>query len=603
MRKLPVRAAMKLALITTASGLAAAAMGSAAWATDAFQAPTALINDVDTQQPAPSADDANVPLLPGRPDIADASGDVLGPLYINHTACISFHVPAGSKKVLEVSPDILAEFDDPIRHWELKAAMVIRKSGTALTTNSALLNPGVPPATRPAGAAQPAAGLMEMTLANLKRTLPAAKVLREDLTSLPNGDQSMENNVGLLAIRYTAAGQRRLAQQALIEGSDRVFYVLTLTSPGKLNDDASVDDPRETDAVNTFRQVLDSVTLLDRAAIRREQEDRLYCTRSLFVNFTPARLKAALIPEQWLRVIRDGKDVGYTYICEQQAGDIPRIGQKAADPGVTAHIEIKKPEIPAGNNILIGVRSRTISDGLRSDKTEGPIVYDNESWLFTTLDRSHEEWSRETLIDDRLPGPDGKPKKAQFIEELGDSNKRLKNVMLPVPEGAPIGTKPEMAVRQDYRLDVEQVNAGAALPPLTRDLSPFYTPQAISHLLPRLLPLHEPRGYMFATYVGDAREVMMRYVDVLPQQAVNILGKNEFAIPIDDRIGIDGTIVTHYYSPAGKYLGSENKDADTWVIPSDSDTIQKIWSGNALLVVPNPARQQQPSGAAADIHQ
>jgi hypothetical protein len=595
----PLQAAIKLALMTATVGLTAALIGTFALADDASHpgsTPPALINDVNPPPAGSAGDDSanNVPLLPGRPDMADASGDVLGPLYINHTACISFHVPTGSKKVLQVSPDLLVEFDDPVRQWELKAAMIVRKTPLQLTTREDLLNPGSPPATRPASTTQPAGaqpeeGLMELTLDNLKRTLPEAKVLREDLTSLPNGDQSMENNVGLLALRYTVAGKRRLAQQALIAGNDRVFYVLTLTSPGKDDNASPIDDPREIDAVNTFRQVLDSVTLLDRASIRREQEDRLYCTRSLFVNFTPARLKAALIPEQWLRVIRDGKDVGYTYICEQQAGDIPHIGQKAADPELTPHIEIVKPAIPPGSDILVGVRSRTITDGVRSDKTIGPVVSDNESWLFSTLDRSHEEWSRETLIDDRLVGPNGKPKRPIFVEELGDSNKRLKNVMLPVPDGAPPFTKPQMGVKQDYKLDVEQVNAGAALAPLTRDLSPFYTPQAISHLLPRLLPLHEPRGYMFATYVGDAREVMMRYVDVLPQQVVDIAGKSEFAVPIDDRIGIDGSVVTHYFSPTGKYLGSENKDAETWILPSDSDTIQKIWSGNALLVVPSAA--------------
>ena len=175
--------------------------------------------------------------------------------------------------------------------------------------------------------------------------------------------------------------------------------------------------------------MLDSVTLLDRGAIRREQEDRLYRTRTLFVNLTPARLKAALIPEQWLRVIHDGKDVGYTYICEQQAGDIPRLG-KAADPDaqdkITQHIQIEKPIIPPGEDPLIGIRSRLFTDGQRSDETTGPIIIDNESWLFSAWGATHEEWSRETVIDDHLMGPDGKPKKPQFIEELGDSNRRLK---------------------------------------------------------------------------------------------------------------------------------------------------------------------------------
>jgi hypothetical protein len=586
MSKLPLRAAWKMALMVSAAGLAAAAIGSAAWALDASHATPGAVNTGEPQ----SADDSNAPLLPDRPDIANTTDDVLGPLYINHTAGISFHVPIGSKKVLQVSPDILAEFDDPTRKWELKVAVATPDKPTVLTTR-ADLNPGAAPDTRPAGAVKPNEGLMERTLDSLKRTLPAAKVLREDLTSIPNGNLALQNNVGLLAIRYTVAGQRRLAQQALIEGSDRLFYVLTLTSPGKAEDSTIADDPREIQAVDTFRQVLDSVTLLDRAAIVREQEERLYCTRALFVNFTPNRLQGALVPEQWLRVIRDGKDVGYTYICEQKAGGVPRTIGKVSDPNavneITPHIEVKKPTIPPGDGILVGIRARLITDGMRSDKTTGPIVTDTEAWLFTSLDRNHEDWSREVVINEHINGPDGKPKKPIFIEEFGDSNKRLKNVLLPVPDDAPLGTKPEMVTKEDYRLDVEQVNAGAALAPITCQLPPFYTSQAISHLLPRLLPLHEPRGYMFRTYVGDARDVMMRYVDVQPQQAVDIMGKNQFAIPIDDRLGIDGSITTHYFSPTGKYLGSEEKDSDLWIIPSDNDTIQKIWYGNALLVVPN----------------
>ena len=142
------------------------------------------------------------------------------------------------------------------------------------------------------------------------------------------------------------------------------------------------------------------------------------------------------------------------------------------------------------------------------------------------------------------------------------------------------------------------MNTGAAQPPLTRELPPFYTSQAISHLMPRLLPLHQPTGYLFAEYVGDAREVMMHYMDVLPQQAVNIMGRNVIAIPIDDRIGLDGTVTTHYFTPAGKYLGSETRDTDTWVIPSTSDAIEKIWSNNAQLVVPHAIANHHSEAAA-----
>ena len=43
--------------------------------------------------------------------------------------------------------------------------------------------------------------------------------------------------------------------------------------------------------------------------------------------------------------------------------------------------------------------------------------------------------------------------------------------------------------------------------PVTRTLPPFYLPQALGHLLPRLVPLKEPKSYMFASWVGETREV------------------------------------------------------------------------------------------------
>ena len=217
MSKLPLRAAWKMALILGATGLAASAIGSAAWAVDASHATPALpptdvpVNGGDGQSPA---DDSNGQLLPDRPDLAQNGGDELGPLYINHTAGIQLHVPRGSRKVLQVSQDILAEFDDPDRHWELKVAQLIPDKPTVLTTR-ADLNPSRQGPRYPAEHPAPARGGRQARRgANgahagyaASGSLPAAKVLREDLTSLPNGNRAIENNVGLLAIRYTAAGQ------------------------------------------------------------------------------------------------------------------------------------------------------------------------------------------------------------------------------------------------------------------------------------------------------------------------------------------------------------------------------------------------------------
>ena len=40
-----------------------------------------------------------------------------------------------------------------------------------------------------------------------------------------------------------------------------------------------------------------------------DQDVRLFNTRGLFVNFTPDRFHKRIIPKQWIRLMRNGKDV------------------------------------------------------------------------------------------------------------------------------------------------------------------------------------------------------------------------------------------------------------------------------------------------------
>ena len=130
--------------------------------------------------------------------------------------------------------------------------------------------------------------------------------------------------------------------------------------------------------------------------------------------------------------------------------------------------------------------------------------------------------------------------------------------------------------------------------PVNRDLPGWYLPQAMGQLILRLVPLHaeldfngqpKPRRYLFATYVPEVREVMHRYIDVGDEQQVNFAGKTIQAIPITDRLGWHGSITTHYMSPTGDYLGSENKDSHTLMLPSDGESLMAIWK-NANLTRP-----------------
>ena len=139
-----------------------------------------------------------------------------------------------------------------------------------------------------------------------------------------------------------------------------------------------------------------------------------------------------------------------------------------------------------------------------------------------------------------------------------------------------------------YSLTVTTQSSKVNLEPLTRTLPPFYVPQALAHVLPRLVPLNEPKGYMFASFVSETREVMSRYLDIGREQNVTLDGKKMTAIPVKERIGLEGSVTTHWMSPDGKYLGSVNEDSKVTILPSDEATLRKIWV-DAKLTAPAPA--------------
>jgi hypothetical protein len=49
------------------------------------------------------------------------------------------------------------------------------------------------------------------------------------------------------------------------------------------------------------------------------------------------------------------------------------------------------------------------------------------------------------------------------------------------------------------------------------------------------------------------------------------------AIPIRDRIGLEGAVTTHYMSPEGVFLGSVNEETKITYLPTDRATLMSIW--------------------------
>jgi hypothetical protein len=496
--------------------------------------------------------------LAGRPDVVGQ--EMLGGAYQNPRAGIAFHTPLNCVQ-LKTTGEEIARFANEKAGWEIVCTRSSAQQPMPLVGG---------------GKNAPKMGLLDVVAARLKQANPGADIVRQEVEDLG------EYRAGIIAARLSAVGQRKLFQQAIIQANDQLYYTLSMTSPAAEGaKGADGDDPAEKVAVETFRQMVDTVKLLDRSVVKEDQNQRLFRTRAFLTTLTPKKLRETVIPVQLMRLIQDGKDIGYMCIFEEV--EAVRDDNAEAAPVAAG----KKEEAGGGlDRVKIGIRSRTYPDA--------ETVVDGETWYIVNADRRHEDWSNLMWVQNR------KTKKANQVVEIGSSdrrtNRRVDNQLAVGDARDP--KQPPVQAFDTYELSVKT----DAAEQIKRTLPPFYMPQALGHLLPRLLPTREPKTFLFATYVGDRREVMMRYVDVGTEQEVTVGGQRVRAVPITDRIGLEGSPTIHYIDPStNKYLGSVNNDSKITILPTDAQTLQTTWA-NADLTRPaeqQPPAQQSPAPAAS----
>lgn len=497
-------------------------------------------------------------VLKGRPDTAGGDEATLGEPFESATAGLRFRPPAKMKRARRASnADYIVRFTDDARGWVFVAT---RSSfDRPIPLSSQLAQDGAAPA-----------GLLELTREQLKENAPGAEIVREDVINV--GDYT----VAMLAARYTVGLARVLSQQAIVRANDRLYYTLSLTTPAaRQGDDGKTPerDPQEAKAVEAFRAVVDTVALLDQTSVLDEQRHRLFRTRALFVNLTPTKLRDAITladgaevdqktrqdgkHEQFLRILQDGKDVGYSYVIENEE-------KRGAMEGLSVGVRTRMTLATDPGAMQPGVAGKPAA-------ATTVVKTDSESLMWMSLDRKHETWRTLTLVDD------GKNK--DHTTEIGASDRQVERVLdreLPLGEETD-ERNPPVRHEEVYTLTVTTASTQVNAEPFTQLLPPFYVPQAMGHLLPRLLPLNDPKSYMFASFVSETRAVMSRYVEVGREQNVTLDGTKRIAVPVTDRLGLDGSITTHWMSPAGKYLRSTNEDSKVTILPTDQATLRNIW--------------------------
>ncbi|MGE5608298.1 MAG: hypothetical protein ACM359_03510 [Bacillota bacterium] len=462
----------------------------------------------------------------------DDASQYLGERFTSRAAGLSFRPPVNGT---QIKPPVvgtnIVQYLNNDEKWVLKVSQMVFEKPARLVGQDDPTTPTVDESKTQPGVL----GEMEKQV-TLQQS--GCRIMRRDVINIGNYD------AGLLVLQYMQGTQAYLRQIAMLQRNDQHYYVLDLTTPSNRTSDdpENAEDPSEALAVRIFRAMLDSVQVLDLRAIQADNDQRLYRSRTLLVNL-PKRLKEVLTAESFLRVQRKGKDIGWTYVVEE-FGD--RQGQS-------------------------GLYVAAVSQGL----TEPGTKVDTASEMFCADSRKNEAWVTITVVE--------KDGTKDSVSEFGQSDRRMVRV-LDSANGDPKDPQhPAVRSVERYRLNVTQTNK-AGPKNVTRDLSPYYLPQALSSLLPRLVPLDEAKGYLFLVWVSNDRELVHRYIDVEKEQSVTFGGKKINAIMVRDRLGLEGEPTYHYFSHDGKYLGYETPSANLTVLVSDQQTIGNLWP-NA-----NPAR-------------
>jgi hypothetical protein len=266
-------------------------------------------------------------------------------------------------------------------------------------------------------------------------------------------------------------------------------------------------------ANTTFKNMLKSVQLTDPAELDRARSDRLERAQAWLDSIDSAQAKSAIVPEQWLRIVRGDKDVGYLRV-------------KRFD---------EKDHVPPGNSVHV-----------QSHIIEGNNTYDTEGSYFEADDRSVEFWTITTTL-------------------------RVANTATHDPQ-APLQPKVEnwrqTGLRDGNRIEVSQETPSSIKKfPWTKPTA-AYLSQVDLFNLPALLPRDKPVELAFYAFNPIARKISLRTLRIEPMPGG---GYRVHDRPTPDRAEQIAT-----YDHNGRLLKRKMPDGRTYLTTTPQE-LKRIW--------------------------
>ncbi|MCC7407333.1 MAG: hypothetical protein IT442_04630 [Phycisphaeraceae bacterium] len=283
-----------------------------------------------------------------------------------------------------------------------------------------------------------------------------------------------------------------------------------------------------------FEAVARSIAVEDPALRDRIRKQQVQQGADWMQSVTPDRIAKSLLPEQWFRMLHDGKDVGYLRINQ-------RPGKRLSFDGVEVQIQSR-----------VEIDRQTI---------------DTLSTMFLSTARDYEDWSTKTTV--RPLTPPAAPK--------GNAP--------PAPESI---SAAETGVRTKGGITVTRQNV-TGTNKYTWDVPPEgYLPQVLVHLMPALLPRDKPATMGFYAYYPASGEITYRTVEVQPT------GKGGIQLVSQPSPSVRNESAE--FDAAGRLLKRDMPEGGT-VIPATRQQIAAIWKGklpasSAPFVAPGSALAQ-----------
>jgi hypothetical protein len=326
---------------------------------------------------------------------APAAGDSLAEPYVDGTFGFSVRPPKG---------------------WQVVRQRVPERDGVILLQMSAMVSPTM---TQEIVLKQTSVKQKTSLDEMLKRVSDAQELEFNDRTVLSQQTQQIAGRPGaVLVSSYFREGVKRMRIEAIIEYQPQLFYLLVYNGPLQLR---RTSEP-------LFYSVLGSMRFLTEQVDEGQMKAALEAGVSFLASLNEGRLKAAIVPEEYLKIETGGRTAGFIAVYQ-------------SDMVWERH-----------SGVRIRERGWTFEGDERARRLQNS--------MFISFDLKYERWR--TSITTLVPATANRP---EYLEVALEEGLRTDNVLL---------------TNQSYSMDAPAV-ANPAL-----SVPPSYISRAIIRMLPRL---------------------------------------------------------------------------------------------------------------------